>query len=458
MKNIDTYQNKSVLVLGLGKSGVSVAKLLLKLGASVTINDAKEVSPTDVDVKELQKLGAEIITGSHPLDLFDKNFSYMFKNPGIPYDNVMVKRAQELQIPILTEPELAYEVLEGSMIGITGTNGKTTTTTLVSLMLQTQTDTHRVYTGGNIGIPLSDGAQVAEKNDYLVSELSSFQLMGINQLHPKIAVLTNLYSTHLDYHGSRENYVAAKMNITRNQTEDDFFVVNYDNDEWIQLAKKSKAKIVPFTKTSDYQDGAYILDDIIFYKNEEVVKVNDIRIPGSHNVENAMAAICVAKILGISNNHIQQVLTTFGGVKHRIQFVDEIENRSFYNDSKATNIKATSVALNAFKKPVNLIAGGLDRGNGFNDLVPVLKNIKSLTVYGQTADKLIEAGKVAGIEKINKVDNLSLATKQAYADSEAGEIILLSPACASWDQFKTFEERGDLFIEEVKNIKKETSK
>lgn len=457
MKKITTYQNKSVLVLGLGKSGVAVAKLLARLQAKVTVNDAKKADINDFDVKELQALGVNVITGSHPLDLFDNDFSYMFKNPGIPYENIMVKKAQELNIPVLTEPELAYEVLEGSMIGITGTNGKTTATTLVSLMLGTQTDEHHVYTGGNIGIPLSQGAQIAQKEDYLVSELSSFQLMGITKLHPKIAVLTNIYSTHLDYHGSRENYIAAKMNITKNQTADDYFVVNYDDQEWIDLSKQSKAQIVSFSKSDKYQDGAYIQDEIIYFKDEAIMKINEIRIPGLHNVENAMAAICVAKILGISNEHIKEVLTTFSGVKHRIQFVDEIKQRLFYNDSKATNIEATTVALKAFNRPINLIAGGLDRGNGFEELIPFLKDVKTITVYGETADKIMTAANKANIKVIKKVTDLEAATKLAYAESNPGDVVLLSPACASWDQFKTFEERGDLFIETVKNIKKEAS-
>lgn len=454
MKNISTYSGKKILVLGLGKSGYTVAKLLLQLNAQVVVNDAKKVADGDAQVQELKKMGAKVETGKHSLELFEENFQIMFKNPGIPYSNIMVKEALKRGIPVLTEPELAYEILEGSMIGITGTNGKTTTTTLISLILGQDTSKHKVYTGGNIGIPLTDGAQIAEKNDYLVSELSSFQLMGIKKLHPKIAVLTNIYSTHLDYHGSRENYIQAKLNITKNQTKEDYFVVNYDNDEWIELAKKSNAQVIPFTKTNKIKTGAYIEDEVIYYKENPVININDIRIPGNHNIENAMAAIVVAKILNRSDSDIYSVLTTFSGVKHRIQFVDEINGRIIYNDSKATNIKATSVALKAFKKPINLIAGGLDRGNEFDELVPYLDNVKTMVVFGQTADKLIRVAK-NHVRQIYKVDNLSEAVKKSYELSNRNEVILLSPANASWDQFDTFEQRGDLFIDEIKKLKKD---
>ncbi|MDO1605267.1 UDP-N-acetylmuramoyl-L-alanine--D-glutamate ligase [Lactobacillus sp. YT155] len=455
MKDIKTYQNKKVLVLGLGRSGIAVSKLLVKLGAIVIINDSQE-APINSDIQELENSGVKIITGSHPLDLFDQGFEYMFKNPGIPYSNVMAQEAEKRNIPILTEPELAYEVLEGQMVAVTGTNGKTTTTTLISQMLASQTKEHKVFTGGNIGLALSNVAQVAEKNDYLVAELSSFQLMGVKELHPKIAVLTNIYSAHLDYHGSRENYIDAKMNITKNQTAQDYFVVNYDDEEWIDLVKQSQAQIIPFTKGDKFQEGAYIQDDAIYFQGEKIIPVDEIRIPGSHNVENAMAAICAAKLLNISNEHIQNVLTTFTGVKHRIQFVETVNQRKFYNDSKATNIEATTVALTAFKQPINLIAGGLDRGNGFDELIPNLKNVKTLVAFGQTADKLVETAQAAKVSTIVKVADLKEATQKAFELSEPEEIILLSPACASWDQYDSFEQRGDEFIAEVEKIRKET--
>lgn len=454
MKTVDSYNGKNVLVLGLGKSGIAVANLLLKLNANIVINDNKSVDLSENIYKELIDKGVKIITGSHPITLFDENFSFMFKNPGIPYNNIMVEEAKKRNIPILTEPELAYEVLEGSMIGVTGTNGKTTTTTLISLILSEDTSKSKVFTGGNIGIPLSEEAQKVKKNDYLVSELSSFQLMGIKDLKPKIAVLNNIYSAHLDYHGSREEYISAKMNITKNQTSDDYFVVNYGSDEWINLAKTSKAKIISYKKDDTLDTDAYVKDGYIYYHNEKIIAIDEIKIPGSHNVENALAAICVAKILNRSNKDIVKVLSTFGGVKHRIQYVDTINDRLIYNDSKATNIKATSVALSAFSKPINLIAGGLDRGNGFDELIPFFKNVKSIVVYGETADKLIDSA-TGHVDNIIKVNNLVEAVKESYKLSKPEEIILLSPANASWDQFDTFEQRGDLFIDEIEKLKKE---
>lgn len=452
MKEITDYQNKKVIVLGLAKSGVHAALLLHKLGALVTVNDIKPLSENP-SAQELVEAGIRVIAGSHPLALLDEDFSVMVKNPGIPYTNPMVKRAQELNMPIITEPELAYEVLEGEFIGVTGTNGKTTTTTLINLMLNEGLKAPRSFVAGNIGVPASEVAQTIKADQTMVTELSSFQLLGTTELKPHIAVLTNIYEAHLDYHGNRHNYIEAKMNLVKNQTATDYFVVNWDTEEWRELSQRTQAQVVPFSRQGLSHEGSYVQDGLIYFKEEQICPVAIIKIPGQHNVENALAAVAVAKIKGVSNEAIANVLRTFAGVRHRIQFVEEWQGRRFYNDSKATNIEATTVALQSFEQPIVLIAGGLDRGFVFDELVPLIKkDVKAMVVYGETADLMKDAGEKAGLSTIIKVDNLVEATQQAVKLSEPNEIVLLSPAAASWDQFKTFEDRGDLFIKTVEEI------
>ena len=246
------------------------------------------------------------------------------------------------------------------------------------------------------------------------------------------------------------------MHITKNQTENDYFVVNYNTEEWRDLAKQSKAQILPFSDNQTLDQGAFVKDGVIYCNGEAVMNIDEIKIPGEHNVQNALAAISVAKLFDVSNADIIEVLSSFKGVKHRIQYVDTFGGHKFYNDSKATNVEATIVALTAFKQPITLIAGGLDRGNGFDELIPALKGkVNNLVVYGQTADKVIESAQKADVSNIVKVDNLTEAVPEAYKQSDPEDVILLSPAAASWDQFHTFEERGDQFIKEVETLKGE---
>lgn len=455
MLKCDDYRDKKVLVLGLAKSGYQAALLLHQLGALVTVNDHQPLDQNK-DAQQLVAEGIRVIAGHHPLELLDEDFSVMVKNPGIPYQNPMVKKAQEKGLPIITEPELAYEVLSGTMIGITGTNGKTTTTTLITKILNAQQSQPRAFAAGNIGIPATLEAQTVQANQYLVTELSSFQLMGVTTLRPHIAVLTNIYEAHLDYHGDRSHYIAAKMNLVKNQTPDDYFVVNWDQDEWQQLSQQTQAQIVPFSRLNRTQTGAYLENGQLCFQGEAIMPVADLKLPGQHNIENALAAIAATKLAGVTNEAIIQVLTTFGGVRHRIQFVKEWQQRRIYNDSKATNIEAAKVAIASFDQPITLIAGGLDRGFTFEELVPELQqHVKNLVVYGETADLMLEAGKLAHVKTLKKVSNLVEATEQALALSQAHEIILLSPAAASWDQFKTFEERGDLFINTIERLTEE---
>ena len=453
MLNKNVFEHKRVLVIGLAKSGVAVSKLLLHQGAMVTVNDRIPLEENP-DAKSLIEEGIRVLAGSHPVDLLEEHFDFVVKNPGIPYHNCMVEAAMKKRIPVYTEVEIAYQLLEGLIIGITGSNGKTTTTTLASLMLKESFPEREVYAAGNIGIPLSQLAEQSTKENIYVSELSSFQLMGIDQFKPKIACIVNIFSAHLDYHGTREEYIEAKLQLTKNQTEDDYLVYNADYPELITLIEgHTKATLVPFSRKTVLEFGACVEGDYICFNGEKVIPVSTIQVPGTQNVENVLAAVAISKLAGASNEGIKKAVQNFHGVKHRTQFVKEVNKRRFYNDSKATNIIATQTALRSFtNQSVVLIAGGLDRGNGFDELVPDLKAVSSIVLYGETKEKLQEAAKVAGVPVIEVVNTLEEATKKAYAISKEDDIILLSPACASWDQFKSFEIRGDEFIQVVENL------
>lgn len=449
---IDDYKGKRILVLGAGKSGIHAAELLQQLGATVVLNDAK---PSDQlpEVVELEDRGIKTITGKQTADILDNHFDLMVKNPGIPYDNEVVARAVSEKMPIITEVELAAQMTDAEIIGVTGSNGKTTTVTMITKILNEERKKGHAYAAGNIGVSATETALKSTADDTIVMELSSFMLLGIKKLHPHVAVLTNIFSNHLDYHKTRKNYVNAKMRITMNQTPDDFFVVNFDSDEWRQLSKRSIAQVVPFARTSEIDRGAYEKNGKLYYNDEFIMNADDIKVPGQQNVENALAAIATAKILGKSNLAITNVLETFTGVRHRVQFVLEADGRKFYNDSKATDIEATQIALEGFDHPIVLLAGGLDRGYTFDKMVPQFKqHVKAAVLFGQTADLLEESLQKAGVKNITKVDNLDEAVPAAYHYSDSGDIILLSPANASWDQFKTFEQRGDEFIKDVEKL------
>lgn len=453
MKQISEYQNKKVLVLGLAKSGFSAAKLLHDLGALVTVNDGKPFEENP-EAQDLLALGIKVVTGSHPIELLDEDFALMVKNPGIPYSQPLVKKAIEKGLPIITEVELAYQIAECPLIGITGTNGKTTTTTMIGEILNAGMTQGKALLAGNIGYPASTVAQNAQKNDVMVTELSSFQLMGIQTFHPEVAVITNIFSAHLDYHGSQAEYEKAKWHIQENMTAADYLVLNWDQKVLQDMAATTKAQIVPFSSTQ-IVPGAYQKDGQLYFHDEFIMAADTLGVPGNHNVENALAAIAVAKLRNISNDNIKTTLQSFSGVPHRTQFVGTINERRFFNDSKATNILATEMALSGFDhEKLILLAGGLDRGNGFDELVPSLNGLKAIIVFGQTKDKLAQAARDAKVPIIEFSENAETAVVQAYALSVAGDTILLSPANASWDQYKNFEIRGERFITAVNALKK----
>ena len=449
MKHITNLANKKVLVLGLAKSGESAARLLDKLGAIVTVNDGKPFEENPA-AQSLLEEGIKVVTGGHPLELLDEEFELMVKNPGIRYDNPMVKKALEKEIPVITEVELAYLISDAPIIGITGSNGKTTTTTMIAEVLTAGGQSGLL--SGNIGFPASQVATTATKNDTLVMELSSFQLMGIETFHPEIVVITNLMPTHIDYHGSFENYVAAKWNIQKNMSKSDFLVLNFNQTLAKELAAKTQATVVPFS-TTEKVDGAYLEGNMLTFRGEPVMAADELGVPGSHNVENALATIAVAKLRGIENQVIKETLAGFGGVKHRLQYVGEINHVKFYNDSKSTNILATQKALSGFdNSKVILIAGGLDRGNEFDELVPDIQGLKKMVILGESAARVKRAADKAGVSYMDAAD-VKDATKKAFAEAQAGDIVLLSPANASWDMYPNFEVRGDEFIATFEELK-----
>ena len=449
MKHITNFANKKVLVLGLAKSGESAARLLDKLGAIVTVNDGKPFEENPA-AQSLLEEGIKVVTGGHPLELLDEDFELMVKNPGIRYDNPMVKKALEKKIPVITEVELAYLISDAPIIGITGSNGKTTTTTMIAEVLTAGGQSGLL--SGNIGFPASQVATTATKNDTLVMELSSFQLMGIETFHPEIAVITNLMPTHIDYHGSFENYVAAKWNIQKNMSKSDFLVLNFNQTLAKELAAKTQATVVPFS-TTEKVDGAYLEGNMLTFRGEPVMAADELGVPGSHNVENALATIAVAKLRGVENQVIKATLAGFGGVKHRLQYVGEINHVKFYNDSKSTNILATQKALSGFdNSKVILIAGGLDRGNEFDELVPDIQELKKMVILGESAARVKRAADKAGVSYMDAAD-VKDATQKAFAEAQAGDIVLLSPANASWDMYPNFEVRGDEFIATFEELK-----
>ncbi len=441
------FENKKIFILGFARSGYEAAKLLAKKGNKVVLNDMK-MEQDEEKVNELKKLGVEIILGSHPDDILDDSFDYLIKNPGVPIDHKYVLKARELGIEVINEVEMAYKLMpreDVTLIGITGTNGKTTTTTLIYEIIKAAGK--RVHLTGNIGYPLCGFLDKLEKDDIIVMEVSCQQLENLDRFNPDIAVMTNLSEAHIDFLKSYENYKRVKGKIFKNQTKDDVAILNIENEDVMNLTKDIKSTVKYFS-SKNIINGCYIKDKAIYYYDEKIIDLNDIKLVGNHNYENIMAAIMVVKELNIDNEAINKVLTTFTGVEHRLEFVKEVNKRSFYNDSKATNIKSTQIALASFNRPTILILGGMERHQDFFELKDYMRNVKLIVCYGENKNRIKEFGDTLMIETV-VVDNLREATSKAYELSSENDVILLSPASASWDQYKCFEDRGTEFKNEV---------
>lgn len=437
--------NRRALVLGMARSGYEAAKFLLGNGYEVVINDAKKEQNPD-QVKELEAMGARVILGTHPEKLLDRSFDMLVKNPGIPNSHPYVEEAKRLNVPVINEMELAFRYFpQGvTIIGVTGTNGKTTTTTLIYEMLKKASKP--AWLMGNIGFPVCSFVPRLKSGDIAVMEVSDHQLCNVIEFKTNISVLTNLSEAHIDFHGSYEAYKAVKKSIFSHHTEKDIAVLNLGDKEVLDLAKDILSTKRYFSSEPSSMPGCCIVDGAIYYNGDKIIALKDVKIKGRHNHENAMAAIAAVKELGVENRHIVEVLQTFGGVEHRLEFVRTVNNVDFYNDSKSTNVKSTQIALSAFDRPTILILGGLDRGHSFDGLREYMKQVKIIVAFGETKERISQFASEQGIPCL-VCDTLDEAVTRAYESSSPGDVVLLSPACASWDQYDNFETRGRRFKE-----------
>ena len=446
MKKED-FMNKKVLVLGMARSGYEVSKLLSKYNNEIIITDKKEQDEEHLNT--LNELGVTFVLSDDPINLIDSSFDLVVKNPGISYNHPLILKAVELGVKVVNEVEVAYHFLpsDAFIIAITGSNGKTTTTTLCYEFVKQMG--LPVHLGGNIGYPVSQIAEEVKPKDIVVLEISGHQLHDCYDFNPNVAVLTNLTEVHTDFFGTHENYVEHKLRLFRNQSEDDIAIINKMTEEKYKFAHNIISKKTYF---SGYEDAdLYLKDDAIYLKDEKIIDTSDIKLKGKHNYENIMCAIAATKQLNISNDTIKKVLSNFYGVEHRIEYVKTLNGIEFYNDSKATNVKSTEIALNSFKNPTILILGGLDRHHSFDDLKDDLDHVPCIVCYGETKLRIKDF-----CDSINKecivVDDLREAVRTAYSKASEGYTILLSPACASWDQYDNFEQRGCVFKDEVNKL------
>jgi UDP-N-acetylmuramoylalanine--D-glutamate ligase len=436
------FSGKKVIVLGGAKSGISAAQVLIKLGAEVTLTDIIPLHKMpESDRSALGQMNIRLVTGSHPVALL-QDADLIVKNPGISPEIDFLKAARELGVPWISELELAGRITNAEVVAITGTNGKTTTTALTGEILACAS--RPVAVGGNIGIPLT-GISFGKGPEWLlVVETSSFQLQDCYQLHPRVAIFTNLTPDHLDRHKSMENYLAAKMRLVQNQDSEDYAVVNLDDPI---LARQSfgRGQRIGFSLQPGEAD-CYIEDGWFCWRGERVAPTSDLSLPGAHNLQNALAAIAAAMVLKLQPEEIRRGLRGFAGVEHRLEFAGEFQGIKFYNDSKATNPESTSTALHSFAQKVLLLAGGYDKGAEFSGLVPLFQEkVKHLFTFGDTGEKIREQVKAGGFTAVTPALDLADAFQLALDMAETGDIILLSPACASWDQYANFEERGKHF-------------
>lgn len=430
-----------VLIVGNGASGRSVCTMLEKLGY-----EAEFAKTTDINTYE--NLSDENYKGR----LFS-GLSFIVTSPGVSFDAPILKEARKAKIKIIGEFEFACEFLKGDKITVTGTNGKTTTVSIINFLLRNSE--RQVHLGGNIGIPVSNFALSSKNNDISVLEASSFQLEKICHFHTHIGAILNISPDHLNRHKTMRAYIRAKQNISKNQTKNDYLLINADDNLLMENIPKTRAKIL-FFSTKRKVVGCYVKRGCIYFNDnqheEKLVSLKNIKLVGSHNVSNILCAV-LAVYLETNNKSLLQDIDNFQGVEHRIEYVKMVEGISFFNDSKATNISSTIVALQSFKSGINLILGGSDKGYDFDELfAKIPKNVKNIAVFGQTKQKIANSAKKFNFKNIFICDTLKSATNLCFKLSKKGEVVLLSPACASFDQFKNFEERGAVFKKIVEEI------
>ena len=447
------FENQKILILGFARSGYEAAKVLIGRGNKVILNDSKKEEELEKQkVEELRSLGVDLVLGSHPDDLLDSSFDYLIKNPGVPIHHKYVLKARDLDIEVINEVEMAYRLFPENvkLIAITGTNGKTTTTSLTYEILK-KAFHERVLLAGNIGYPLSSILHKIHDDSIVVMEISCQQLENLSTFHPNIAVMTNLSPAHIDFFGSYEIYKKVKVKLFQNQTSKDIAILNVENADVLDETKKILSK-KKFFSSENSINGCYLDGRDIYYYGDKILNRNDILIAGIHNVENVMAALMVAKEMHVSNEIIVDVIRHFKGVEHRLEYVDTVAGRKFYNDTEATNIKCTQIALASFDEPTILILGGLERGQDFFELSDYLEHVKCIVAIGECRDRVVQFANTMGIP-VYSYEFLKDAFKKCYEISDSGDVVLLSPASASWDQYKECEIRGAEFKACVKSLK-----
>lgn len=453
---LDTLQDKKIAVIGMGVSNTPLIHMLLRANLNVTVRDKATRDRVEDLAEELESLGARLKLGEDYLE--DLKEDIIFRTPGLSPNTPQLRQAAERGSEVTSEMELFFSTCPCRMIGVTGSDGKTTTTTIIAEFLKAAG--YNVYVGGNIGRPLLTDVAGMEPEDFAVLELSSFQLMSMEQ-SPHIAVFTNLSPNHLDYHGSMGEYIAAKENIFLHQREGDRVVFNFDNQTTRDLAQGAKGQVTWFSRQQSIEQGVYLRDGAIWVTNEEntreVLPLKDILLPGVHNIENYMAAIAAVDGL-VPDKYIRQVAQRFNGVEHRIELVRELDGVKYYNDSIGTSPTRTVACLNSFEQKVILIAGGYDKGVPFTSLgLEIVDHVKALVLTGATAKAIREAVEAAPAYKQGSPDILELedfadAVKAARAIAQSGDVVVLSPACAAFDKFKNFMERGKYFKQLVRDL------
>ena len=451
------YEQKKVLVVGMARSGVAAAQLLRAWGADVTVNDSKSEKELGSNLLPLEGLQLNRKFGCGAMELLEGQDCLVI-SPGIPDTAPFVVKAKEMGIYVIGELELAAQLSQGVLTAVSGTNGKTTTVSLLGeIFANSGKVTHVV---GNIGYPFSLAALVSREEDVIVCEVSSFQMETADTFHPHVALLTNITEDHLNRHGTMEVYTALKMRMFQNQTAEDYAVFNADDPGLNGLSKQVKSHVLKFSRKKEVREGAYVKDDTVYLRldgsERKVCRTDEIYIPGPHNLENALGAVCVAGAMKVPVPVIRHTLKTFRGVEHRIERVRELDGITYINDSKGTNVDSTIKAVQTMTDPTVIILGGYDKHTSFDPLSKEIVNspfIRRAVLIGETAPLIKNSLQRAGYKNTEFAETLGQAVEQARNAADKGWNILLSPACASFDMFKDYEERGRVFKEIVNNLK-----
>ncbi len=450
------YEQKKILVVGMARSGVAAAQLLRACGADVTVNDSKSEEELGVQLKPLEGLQLTRKFGCPAAELLD-GMDCLVISPGIPDTAPFVQKAKDMGIYVIGELELAAQLARGTLLAVSGTNGKTTTVTLLGeIFVNSGKVTHVV---GNIGYPFSLASLVSRPEDVIVCEVSSFQMETADTFHPHVALLTNITEDHLNRHGTMEVYTALKMRMFRNQDAGDYAVFNADDPGLEGLAGQVRSRVLEFSRKKEVREGAFVRENTVILRmdgsEKRICRTDEIYIPGPHNLENALGAVCVAGAMKIPVPIIRHTLKTFKGVEHRIERVRELEGITYINDSKGTNVDSTIKAVQTMTDPTVIILGGYDKHTSFDPLsreIASSQTIRHAVLIGETAPLIRSSLERAGFTSMEYAESLGQAVEKARSSASEGWNVLLSPACASFDMFKDFEERGRVFKEIVKNL------